>query len=129
MRAVEHDDPGLGERTRQVGGPVGLPVVVAEHRDDRHREIAARIRDDAHLVDLPVLRQVTREQDQVGLLLDPLNASRTRSRSAAPAWMSPAAATRMVFAMIRSYPDSHLPLTGTDARCRATEPSATSWMR
>ena len=47
MRAVEHDDPGLGERARQVARPVGLPVVVAEHRDDRDREVAARVGDDA----------------------------------------------------------------------------------
>jgi hypothetical protein len=70
VRAIEDDDSRLGERARKIGRPVGLPVVVPEHRDDRHLQVAARVGDDAHLVDLPVLRQVAREQDQIGLLLD-----------------------------------------------------------
>jgi hypothetical protein len=44
--------------------------VVPEHRDDRHLQITARVGNDAHFVDLAVLRQIAREQDQVGLLLD-----------------------------------------------------------
>ena len=85
-------------------------------------EIAAGIRHDAHLVDLATLGQVAGEEDQVGLLLDTANASRTRSRSAAPAWMSPAAATRIGLRHARrSYPDSRSHARVPTLRCRATD--------
>ena len=84
-------------------------------------QVPAEIRDDPDLVDLAVLGPSAGEQDQVGLLFDPLNASRTRSRSAAPAWMSPAAATRTVFAMAGRTLIA-LAIAGTDGRGRATEP-------
>jgi hypothetical protein len=44
--------------------------VIAEHRDDRHLEVATCVGDDPNLVDLPVLGQVAGKQDQVGLLPD-----------------------------------------------------------
>src|SRR5205085_8420689 len=41
VRAVEHDDAGLRERAHEIHRTVGLPVVVAEHRDDRYFQTAA----------------------------------------------------------------------------------------
>src|SRR5262249_21696383 len=49
-----------------------LPVVVSEHRDHRDLDGGARVRDGRHLVDLPVLGQVARQQHEVRLLLDAL---------------------------------------------------------
>src|SRR5438045_8745195 len=41
VRPLEHDDARLAERPGEVAGAVGLPVVVAEHGDDRDRQSAA----------------------------------------------------------------------------------------
>ena len=96
--------PPRRARATRSAGAVGVPVVVAEHRDDRDREVAAGVGDDADLVDLPVLRQVAGEQHEVGLLLDARERLAHAVAVAGPAWMSPAAATRIVFAMPSSYP-------------------------
>jgi len=69
VRALEDDDARLAEGAREVAGAVGLPVVVAEHGDNRDRETAARLAEDAGLVDLAVLRQVARQQYEIGAVL------------------------------------------------------------
>ena len=70
VRAIENDDTRLRERTTR-----DRPDDRTASRGSRARrlpvlQVAARVGDDAHLVDLTVLRQVAREQDQVGLRLD-----------------------------------------------------------
>ncbi len=70
VRAVEHDHARLAERLHDLGGAVGMPVVVAEDRDDRDGEVACRVGDDACLVELPVLRQVAGEEREVGALVE-----------------------------------------------------------
>src|SRR5581483_10978689 len=67
VRPLEHDDARTGERAHEIAGTVRLPVVVAEHGDGRELEVAARVGDDADLVDLPVLREVAGEDDHVRL--------------------------------------------------------------
>jgi hypothetical protein len=70
VRALKHDDAGFCERALEIVGTVRLPVVVSEHGDDRDLQTAASIGDDARLVHLPVLRQVTGEQHEVGVTSD-----------------------------------------------------------
>ena len=108
--------PASASARDEVGGPVGLPVVVAEHRDDRAPTARGR-RPRRRRPRRPGRAGSGRPRAGSGRPAPrpARNASRTRSRSAAPAWMSPAAATRTVFAMRGSYPDWRLPLAGTDA--------------
>ena len=70
MRPLEHDHPRLTECPREVACTVGLPVVIPEHGDHGNREPATGVREDARLVDLAVLGQVTCEHHEVGALLD-----------------------------------------------------------
>ena len=69
VRAVEHDDPRVLERRRQLRAAVGVVVVVAEHRDHGDREVAAGVGEHERLLRLSVRRQIAAEQDQVGLRL------------------------------------------------------------
>jgi hypothetical protein len=72
VRPVEDDHSGLGKGPRDVRRAVRVPVVVSEDGDDRRRHLLARLRENARLVDLAELRQIAREQDEVGLLVDAL---------------------------------------------------------
>ena len=69
VRAVEHDDPRVLERRRQLPAAVGVVVVVAEHGDHGHSEVAAGVGEHERLLRLSVRRQIAAEQDQVGLRL------------------------------------------------------------
>ena len=69
VRAVEHDDPRVLERRRQLAAAVGVVVVVAEHRDHGDGKVAAGVGEHERLLRLSVRRQVAAEQDQVGLRL------------------------------------------------------------
>src|SRR4051794_26039670 len=51
------------------------------------------------------------------------NASATRSRSAEPAWMSPAAATRIVFPMLALYPRNGTSIPGYPRNPMADDPT------
>lgn len=65
--AVEHDDTGCLERCHELAAPIGVVVVIAEHRNDRYVEAAARVSQDARLIGLPLRRQVAREQHEIDL--------------------------------------------------------------
>ena len=51
-RAVEHVHAGRRDDRRQLVCPVRMEVVVAENREDRHVEIAARVGDNLRLLRL-----------------------------------------------------------------------------
>jgi len=57
--ALEEDDARSRRRaSARDARPVGLPVVVSEHSNYRDLQAAARVGDDAHLVDPTVLGQI-----------------------------------------------------------------------
>ena len=67
VSGVEHRDAG----TLELGGhfllSIPVPVVVAEHGDDRHRQRAASVRQHGGLAWLAVRGEVAREKHQVAL--------------------------------------------------------------
>ena len=116
VRPVEHHHPRLGERARRgrrAGRTASRGCRARRRRGtDRSRQASATTQTSSTC---PCCVRSPASRIRSACSSTRLNASRTRSRSAAPAWMSPAAATRTVFAMPRSYPDSRVPFAGTDA--------------
>ena len=91
--------PAAVSSSRELGGAVGVPVVVAEHGDDRQREVAADLGEHLRLLELAVRRQVAGEEHDVGLVGDALE---RRAHLVAPRtsqWMSPAAAILITLAI------------------------------
>jgi hypothetical protein len=64
---VEDDDPGGSEHLDELAGPVRVPVVVAEHGDDRDLQIPARVREHLGLLGFPEAGQVAGDEDCVDL--------------------------------------------------------------
>ncbi|MEJ7657293.1 MAG: hypothetical protein WKF33_09725 [Thermoleophilaceae bacterium] len=64
--ALEHGDPALGEHAAQLVALAGVPVMVAQHGEDRHLKRPARPGQDGGLLGLAVGGQVTSQQEQVG---------------------------------------------------------------
>ena len=67
---VEHDTPASSSTARNSSGAVDVPVVVAEHGQDRHADVADRVGDDLRLLGLAVRGQVAGEQDHVDAVLE-----------------------------------------------------------
>ena len=68
--AVEHLDAGVGQDPRDLGRLARLEVMVAEDGDARNLERGELADQAARLVGKPVVRQVTAEDQQVGLVVD-----------------------------------------------------------
>ena len=68
---VHHDHAGVSQHRGELVGAVGVPVVVAEHGDDRDRQVAHGVGDDLRLLGLAVGGQVAGQQDDVGALVEP----------------------------------------------------------
>jgi putative nucleotidyltransferase-like protein len=68
--AVEHDHIGGLQNGDDLGGAVGVPVVVSEDCDDGNAEPSTGVRENRRLLGLPVCGQVAREEHGVGLLGD-----------------------------------------------------------
>jgi predicted nucleotidyltransferase len=67
---VEDDHAAVGDDRGDFVPPAGVEIVVAEHREHGRRQAPDGVREHRRLVGLSVRRQVAREQDQVGVLLD-----------------------------------------------------------
>ena len=63
---VEDDDSRVREDGHDLVAAVRVVVVVPEHREDRHLEAAARVRENRGLVGQAVRRQVAGEEDELG---------------------------------------------------------------
>jgi hypothetical protein len=71
-RAVEHRDATTRlDRLHQLVAAVRVPVVVAEHGEDRHADIAAGVGEHRALLRLASRRQVARQQQDVRLTAQP----------------------------------------------------------
>ena len=105
VRAVEHDDARLGERARR-DRPAGRTASRGSRAPRRPGPRGRGTRRRRRTPRRPGRAASGRRRAGSGRPAPrrARNASRTRSRSAEPAWMSPAAATRIVFAMRAPYP-------------------------
>jgi hypothetical protein len=65
--AVEHGDPGGAQRLDHLLRAVGVPVVVAQHRDHRHLQRGAGIGQDRGLLGLAVRGEVAGQEDRVDI--------------------------------------------------------------
>ena len=67
---VHHDHAGFLKDRGELAGAVDVPVVVAEHGDDRDVEVADDVGDDLGLLGLAVGGEVARQQDHVGAVAE-----------------------------------------------------------
>jgi hypothetical protein len=65
--ALEQADTPVAKRGDELLVAIGMPVVVAEHGDDRRPDLAGDVSEHGSLLGLAVGREVTREQNDVGL--------------------------------------------------------------
>ena len=112
MASVEDDDARGLENCPDLVAMARVVVVVSEHGDDRDLDRPAGVREHLGLLGEPMRGQVAGEQDEIHLLPD---LSRTLApgvlEAALPAWMSPAAATRMVAVTELVIPAGGVPRT------------------
>ena len=81
---VHHDHAGVLEHRGELVGAVDVPVVVAEHGDDRDVEVAHDVGDDLGLLGLAVGGQVAGQEHDVGAVgRGPRTRAAARSRSSA----------------------------------------------
>jgi hypothetical protein len=68
--AADHPHACVGQRGRELLDLRAVPVMVAEHREDRGRQPSDELREHPGLVELAVGRQVAREEDRVHVAVD-----------------------------------------------------------
>ena len=92
--AIENPHARVAEHFRELGGPLGVMVVIPEDGEDRHVQTATGRRDHSHLFGLPLVVRSPARRTASASPSSSAKARSTRSRLASEAWMSAAAATR-----------------------------------
>jgi hypothetical protein len=65
--AFEHGDPARTQHVEHLGNTPRVVVVVAQHDDDRHADIRDLGAEDAHLLGRAATREITGDEQHVGL--------------------------------------------------------------
>jgi hypothetical protein len=66
VAAIEDDDVRTVQDLDQLGDTTRVVVMVPEDRDDRHRQLAARVREHKGLIGEPMRRQVPGKEHEIG---------------------------------------------------------------